>query len=253
MSEQVMAAPVVANTHKAKNVKIKEENWFDRVMSTWLGSNIALLFPIVFWLPVLLIVLTASVFHSFFAWIKSDKSISPELKANPNAKLQDLVASLTIDDLVNRSREQLDQLFELGETPTIQEISGPTDGRVLLGSFWPINSLTNLKMVNLPFFPWKGKVFNPITKDAGCGRNRMEIGPLKILTFPFETLINPPIFGTHNVFTLNYTLSGNPLWSRIIRDDMVRLKKGLYLGRANIKWGKGYVFAVYFTLRLKDY
>lgn len=253
MSEQVMAAPNIGNTHKAKFVKVKEENGFDRIMSTWLGSNLALLFPIVFWLPVLVIVLVASAFHSIFALFKSDAPISPELKAKPNAKLQDLVTSLTVDDLVNRSREQLDQLFELGETPTIEEISGMTDGRVLLGSFWPINSLTNLKMVNLPFFPWKGKTFNPISKEAGCGRNRMEIGPLKILTFPFETLINPPLFGKNKVFTLNYTLSGNPLWARLIRDDMVRLKSGLYLGRANLKWGDGYIFLVYFTLRLKDY
>ena len=50
MSEQVMAAPNIGNTHKAKFVKVKEENGFDRIMSTWLGSNLALLFPILFFL-----------------------------------------------------------------------------------------------------------------------------------------------------------------------------------------------------------
>lgn len=252
MSEQVIEAPKMGNKNRAKLVKVDEENGFDRIASTWLGSNLSLLIPILFWLPVLVIVFVACGIMNILRMF-SNAPVSTELKAKPNAKLQDLTASLTTDDLINRSREQLDQLFELGESPTIEEIKGMSDGKVLLGSFWPINHLVNLKLVNLPYFPWKGKTFKPLTKDAGCGRNRMEIGPLKILTFPFETLINPPLFGKHNVFTLNYDLPGNPLWARMIRDDMVKLKSGLFLGRANLKWGNGYIFLVYFTLRLKDY
>jgi len=248
MSEAVMSANVKPE-NRARLVKVDGDNGFDRLASTKPGSNLSILIPIIFWLPVLALVLATtaviSIVHTIMKLV--GYKFAPGRTAD---ELKPLMQSLTIDELTKCKREELDNLFELGGSPTITEIKGLTEGRVLLGTFWPINLPLNLKFINLPYFPWKGKVFQPLTKDMGCGRNRMQIGPLKVWTFPFETLINPPLFGKNNVFTLNYTLEGNPWWSRMIRDDLVRLKDGLFLGRANIKWKGDHVFLVYFTLTL---
>ena len=262
MSEQSAALDPSKNRpvsvgNRAEQVRIDNESNLDRRASTRWGSNISLLTPLIVWSPVLALVFAACGVLAIIDILKRlvgiRAPIKPEDQIPSGAKLEDVVKYMKQDDLIARTRGELDTLFQLGSTPTIEEIRGVTDGRVLMGVFFPLHRFNYLKLINLPYFPWKGKVFRPINKNAGEGKNRMVIGPLKVLTFPFETKILPPLFGKNNVFTLDYAITGNPWWVRQVRDDMVKLKDGLFLGRANWKWRGGYVFLVYFTLRIKDY
>ncbi|MBF0224590.1 MAG: hypothetical protein HQK76_03960 [Desulfobacterales bacterium] len=151
---------------------------------------------------------------------------------------------------MGKTKYELDELFLNGETPTIEEIKGLTNGRVLAGIL-PLANKYIRYIINLPFIlPWKGKFFDPITKDMGKGKNRIEYGLLKIKLFNFETNIIDPLVGDNKVFSLNYDLSGNPWFIRQIRDDMKKISKKLYLGTANFKWRGEHKFVLYFALEL---
>lgn len=172
-----------------------------------------------------------------------------EKKASREDILADKVRNLRLDDLKNRSLAELDELFTLATTPTISEVRGPYDGRVLTGPIFPLNLPDGLNMINLNWWiPWEGKAFTPVNKTSGKGKNRMRVGLFKALSLPFETKILPPIFAKDDCFVLDYDLPGNPLWLRMIRDDMKKLKDGLFLGRANLKWKGDYIFVLYFAL-----
>ncbi|MBF0101821.1 MAG: hypothetical protein HQK77_13030 [Desulfobacterales bacterium] len=165
-------------------------------------------------------------------------------------KKENSINSLKLDDLMNYSKDELDELFLQAETPTIEEINGITNGRVLTGIFPLVNPYFRY-ILNLPFImPWRGKFFQPIDSKNGEGINRIEFGIVKFRMFRFETQIIEPIVGPNKVFSLNYDLPENPWFIRIIRDDVKRLRQGLYLGTANLQWKSDYYFILYFALEL---
>jgi hypothetical protein len=161
--------------------------------------------------------------------------------------------NLKLDDLMNRGSEELEALFIGGETPTIEEINGPTRGRVLSGKVLGLSSQNLRQVYNLPWLPWMGKAFSPISSQAGEGKNRLRFGFFKPQMFRFETRILPPMMGTKDVFSLNYDLPENPWFIRQIRDDVKRVGPGLYLGTANFKWKGNHEFVLYFGLELLNY
>lgn len=154
----------------------------------------------------------------------------------------------TLDSLLDLSKEELDDLFFNGETPTIAEISGPTEGRVLAG-MPPLQWPQLIHVINNPLLPWKGKAFEPIDEFSGKGKNRLEIGPVKQLVFHFNTHIIPSLVGAGDVFSLDYDQPGNPWFIRQIRDDLKKIGDNLYLGTANFKVKDGYRFVLYFALQ----
>lgn len=170
-------------------------------------------------------------------------------KATREDQLAEKVKNLRLDDLKNRSLAELDELFNLATTPTISEVKGPYDGRVLTGPMFPLGMADGLNMVNLSWWiPWAGKAFTPVTKTTGKGKNRMRVGPFKALSMPFESKILPPLYGKDDCYVLDYDIPQNPIWLRLIRDDMKKLREGLFLGRANVKWKGDFIFALYFAL-----
>jgi hypothetical protein len=167
------------------------------------------------------------------------------------AQLAKKMQNLQLNDLINRSTEELDELFLLATTPTIEEIHGATAGRVLSGELF-LKEQAGRFFINLPWMPWKGKIFEPLSKTRGKGINRMEGGPLKGKLFHFETSIIDPLVGDDQVFTLNYDLRGNPWFIRQIRDDVKKLRDGLFLGTANMKWKGEHIFVLYFALEVPN-
>jgi len=161
-------------------------------------------------------------------------------------RLADKVANMSLDDLSKLSIEELDELFLLATTPTIRELDGATDGLALAGK---------IPADRLPWNPWKGKVFEPLSDHDGRGKNRVESSFLdlfKFELFEFRTSVVPPLVGDDDVVILNYDLDGNPGIIRKIRDDLKKLKDGLFLGSASLKQDDGsYSFALYFGLQLQ--
>ncbi|HCS19114.1 MAG TPA: hypothetical protein DIW47_00875 [Bacteroidetes bacterium] len=163
-----------------------------------------------------------------------------EVKITQNEKL----AKVLLDDLPKMSRRELDELYQLATTPTVGEVKGFTNGRILDGII-PFNRYFS-------WIPWKGKVFEPLTASNGKGINRMEIGNIKRKWYKFATRIIPPLSGNDDVLTLDYSNQGNIWPIRIVRDDLKKLHDGLFLGAVYLKSGKGYKFTLYFALELAE-
>ncbi len=163
-----------------------------------------------------------------------------------SGRLREKVENVSLGDLARMKRGQLDELYLLAETPGMDEVKGYTDGVVCDGII-PFNRWFG-------WIPWKGKRFVPPIGDdkAGHGLNRMELGRRRTLWFPFETGIIPPLTGEDRVFTLNYALPRNFWPIRIIRDDLKKLKEGLFLGSVYMKWTRKYIFMLYFALQTKS-
>lgn len=147
-----------------------------------------------------------------------------------------------IDDLVEMSKSELDQLFAEGEAPDESDVQGATEGRVLAGRgalrLEPVR-----QVVNNPFLPWKGKQV-----DGFRGANRFEVGPLDHSTFEFQTYEDESVVDGEKVLVLDYDQPGNPPGISRIRDELRRVDDDLYLGTANVQVGDGYRFAIYFGL-----
>jgi hypothetical protein len=154
---------------------------------------------------------------------------------------------LTADDLVNRSKEELDELFLSGETPDEGALDGETRGRVLAGR-GPLSAESVREAVNTPLLPWKGKSI-----ERGVGANRFGYGPLERQGFEFETRIAPSLLpDDDDVLIFDYDQPENPPGVRRIRDDLKEVDDGLFLGTSNAKLGGGYSFVTYFALERKD-
>jgi len=162
-------------------------------------------------------------------------------------RLAEKAADMSLNDLSKLNIEELDELFLLATTPAIRELDGSTDGLALAGK---------IPADRLPWNPWKGKVFEPLSDHEGRGKNRIEstfIDLFKFELFEFRTSIVPPLMGEDDVVMLNYDLDGNPGLIRKIRDDLKKLKEGLFLGTANLRQDDGsYKFAIYFGLQLES-
>ena len=162
-------------------------------------------------------------------------------------RLAEKVVNLGVNDLSKLNVEELDELFLLATTPTIRELDGSTDGVALAGK---------IPADRLPWNPWKGKVFEPLSDHEGRGKNRVEstfIELFKFQLFEFRTRVVPPLMGDDDVVMLDYDLDGNPGLIRRIRDDLKKLKDGLFLGSANLRQDDGsYNFALYFALQLQS-
>ena len=157
-----------------------------------------------------------------------------------------------LDALMGKSKAELDALFLAGQTPTIEEISGPTRGKVLSG-IAHLQLPLGVYLTNVPFLPWKGKQFDAVSKSEGRGINLIELWPTKQTMFHFETTIIPSLIaGDNDVFSLNYDQPGNPWFIRQIRDDLKKIDDGLFLGTANFKTKNGYRFVLYFALETEQ-
>jgi hypothetical protein len=157
---------------------------------------------------------------------------------------KEALSTIRLDDLPKMRRRKLDELYLQATTPTIEEVKGLTNGRILAGVI-PFNKYFS-------WIPWKGKVFEPITPINGRGINRIEIGSFKRKWFTYATSIIPPLFGNDNVLTLDYSNQGNIWPIRLVRDDLKKLHDGLFLGAVYLKSRKRYKFTLYFALELAE-
>jgi hypothetical protein len=155
---------------------------------------------------------------------------------------------LTADDLVNKTKEELDELFLGGETPAEGALDGETEGHVLAGR-GPLSAEAVREAVNTPLLPWKGKHI-----ERGLGNNRFGYGPLERGGFEFETRILPSVHPEDDdeVLIFDYDQPENPPGVRRVRDDMKEVDDGLFLGTSNVEVGDEFRFMTYFALERTD-
>ena len=161
------------------------------------------------------------------------------------------LAGLKLSDLTKYNRRELDEMFLAAGIPTMEEMTGPLDGKVLAGTMLLSNGVLR-RFLSLSWVPWKGKNFEPLDGGHGQGINRFRVGPFRTTRYPFESEISSPLVGDSDVYRLNYTLRGNPWFVRLIRDDIKKLRDGLFLGTANRRTKGGHRFLIYFALESVD-
>jgi hypothetical protein len=175
-----------------------------------------------------------------------------------------------IGDLAKRAKEDatgadsdLNELFRLGTAPT--NLNGPTEGILVMTTTNPKFDAV-VRAITALWMPWQGKRFD---NQAGTGDNRLTkstglvgklLWPLYSmkdhidgkLAFDFKTYVeagkdDPDI----DVMVIDYAnIEDNPkLIIRSVRDELVELVPGVYLGKILFKTDSGYNKIGYFALR----
>jgi hypothetical protein len=95
---------------------------------------------------------------------------------------------------------------------------------------------------------WLGKKFDA-TDSSGV--NVFGTEGAKIEKYPFKTKEGKGLRDKIvSVLKIDYNISGNPLWLRLILDEIVETEPGKYLGKIHLRIIPGYPFTLgYFTLQ----
>ncbi|MCW1959035.1 MAG: hypothetical protein KIH64_010925 [Mycobacterium sp.] len=196
-------------------------------------------------------------------WLRDSVKAHPEGAADSTwAWINDLSKGAKTDAAAADS--DLNELFRLGTAPT--DLHGATEGMLVM-------TTTNekfdavVRVITSMWMPWQGKRFD---KDAAKGDNRLTkstglvgklLWPLYKMTdhtdgklaFDFDTYVeagkeDPDV----DVMVIDYAeIEKNPkLVIRKIRDELVELVPGVYLGKILYNTGSGYYRLGYFALRI---
>ncbi|MFM8599203.1 MAG: hypothetical protein ACKOB8_09405 [Mycobacterium sp.] len=157
----------------------------------------------------------------------------------------------------------LNELFRLGTAPT--DLHGPTEGMLVMTTTNPAFDAV-VRAITALWMPWQGKRFD---NQAATGDNRLTrstgvvgklLWPLYSmrdhvdgkLAFDFKTYVeagkeDPDV----NVMVIDYAdIEDNPkLIIRRVRDELVELVPGVYLGKILFRTDSGYTKLGYFALR----
>jgi hypothetical protein len=94
---------------------------------------------------------------------------------------------------------------------------------------------------------WLGKQFDA-GQNSGINNFRAQNGTTE-QRYSFTTSLAPGLRNkTQEVLRLNYDVSGNPLWLRFIRDEVVEIEPGHYIGKIHLKLGFIVITIGYFRL-----
>lgn len=154
----------------------------------------------------------------------------------------------TLDDLAEMTAAELHDVYREAATPTVAEVVGDLRGRMLafngLGRGLLARALR--AFARWRFFPWRGKSFKTLEASRGEGINRV-FGDRR-RWFRFETKLGPSRAGDFDAFHLDYDNPGNPFYIRAIKDEIRRVRPGLYLGQAYLLTAKRARLVLYFGL-----
>jgi hypothetical protein len=160
----------------------------------------------------------------------------------------------TLDDLAALTADEAHGIYAAAATPTIAEVTGDLRGRMLafngLGRGLLARALR--AFARWRFFPWRGKSFKALGPDHGEGINRVFGDRKPRQWFRFETKIGPSRAGNFDAFHLDYDNPGNPFYIRAIKDEIRRVRPGLYLGQAYLVTRKRTKLVLYFGLATAD-
>ena len=172
-------------------------------------------------------------------------------RANGNAERSSAPAhandALDLDALLAMGHRELSDLYAAAEVPSIEELSGDLRGRMLVGP-WASKPVADAmrRFSRQPYFPWRGKSFSAKSPDKGEGINRVFRDRTR--WFRFETEVGKSRAGDFDAVQLDYDLPENPFFIRAIKDEVRRVRPGLFLGQAWLKTGDKTHLALWFAL-----
>ena len=147
---------------------------------------------------------------------------------------------MTADDLLNMSKDELDELFSKSKPGDIPE--GDTDGTAIIASGTKF-SRAIAKIVN--HFAWQGKVFKRDKLDPSRSTLRNKLTLLGFEAIIAQVYKDKSLHDGNECIVLDYsdtsTVAG---W---IRDELRQVQPGLYLGKV---YGHGNKPLIHFALEV---
>jgi len=150
-----------------------------------------------------------------------------------------------------RTAAELDQLFRLGQVP--QGLDGTTEGILVTPLIHPVVDLV-LRNVTGIWMPWQGKAFDVATNRgvnhlAGSTKYVARLvwprystapRPGGRVAFRFDTYVAPgKLDPAVRALVIDYSkVSENPFLIRSIRDELVQIVPGAFLGKILFKLGR---------------
>lgn len=138
--------------------------------------------------------------------------------------------TLAVPDLLQLNSAELMSLFATLPAPSLDEMSGEFDGRMLSQtSFWLSAWWTGC--LRNPFWPgwWLGKAFRRVNENEGRGYNRFRHLGRLVERFPMRTLIAPSRFDGRPAFQLVYRAYHSACGGVHMVDEVRRVASGTYL------------------------
>ena len=195
-------------------------------------------------------------------WLRDSMKTQPDGAADSAwGWIEDLSEKAKSD--ADAADSDLNELFRLGNAPT--DLNGPTEGMLVMTTTNPAFDAV-VRAITALWMPWQGKRFD---NQAATGDNRLTrstglvgklLWPLYSmrdaaggkLAFDFKTYVeagkeDPDV----NVMVIDYAdIEDNPkLTIRKVRDELVEVVPGVYLGKILFKTDSGYTKLGYFALR----
>lgn len=147
---------------------------------------------------------------------------------------QEVSETLTLDELAEKSAEELDNLYRSGSVPkTLADLNGKPTGRMLALRSTGKGILFKLvkRIAGTESFIWGGKSFQSTNKKEGTGINRVKLSALgNHNLFPFDTKIEKSAIDEKDCIYLEYDKPQNPWVIRKVRDELREVSPGLFLG-----------------------
>jgi hypothetical protein len=148
--------------------------------------------------------------------------------------------SIEMSDLVSMSLMDLTDLYRAGTVPeSLRELDDAVSGRLLAlrGLDWRGGHALFARVAGSRFFPWAGKRFLHLDRNAGTGINRIRGIPLggERLWYPFRTSVEPSVIDGAPCIALDYARPENPPVIRALRDELREVSPGLFMGPALVR------------------
>jgi len=195
-------------------------------------------------------------------WLRDSVKTQPEGAADATWAWIEELSKRSGND-ADGADSDLNELFRLGTAPT--DLNGATEGMLVMTT---TNAAfdTVVRAITALWMPWQGKRFdnesatgdNRLTKSTGLvGKLLWPLYSMKDhidgkLAFDFKTYVEPGKEDPDvDVMVIDYAdIEDNPkLIIRSVRDELVELVPGVYLGKILFKTDSGYSKIGYFALR----
>ncbi|MCH7337920.1 hypothetical protein [Acinetobacter sp. NIPH 2699] len=137
--------------------------------------------------------------------------------------------NFTEEDLLLLSLEELLDLFQTLDSPSIEEMNGEFAARLLAQPNWVANTIGQITLNN-PFRQWLSKAFRPLDTTTGRGYNTFLQGHRIVQCYPMLTMIAPSRFDNQPAYQLIYRQFHSICGSINMVDEIRRVSKNLYLG-----------------------
>lgn len=148
--------------------------------------------------------------------------------------------SIELHDLSAMSLVDLTDLYRAGTVPeSLRDLDDAVSGRMLAvrGLGWSGAHALFTRAAASRFFPWAGKRFLHLDRNAGTGINRIRGIPFlgERLWYPFRTSVEPSVIDGAPCIALDYALPENPPVIRALRDELREVSPGLFMGPAFLR------------------